>query len=372
MKKNKITSLVLAAIMALTTICILPVAAEGETTAVTAETRTRAPYEVKDGVLVVSSGTEEDATTLTFEYVQGKDGNWALVILGDITLTEKYEMVSADEYVKDIEGTTNEDVYIFFSDNLVSGETYLVTGFNADDEMIASTFATAAEYGIAFEKDSPFFEAWNEAVSVAIMQIDLLVIDDADVADDDDIADDNNDDDVVTPAEDIPSTWALDIVNGAIADELVPENLQGAYRQATTRAEFCALAVAMYEQITGEEIVERVTFDDTTDVNVQKMAAVKVVSGVGNNKFAPDDKLTREQAATILAQLAAALGKDLEVKSPTFADNAAISTWALAAVGQIQNAKVMGGVGNNTFAPKDAYTREQSIITIVQLMTAIQ
>ena len=173
------------------------------------------------------------------------------------------------------------------------------------------------------------------------------------------------------PAEQ-PSSWAAVQVNAAIAANLVPSNLQSKYTQATTRAEFCGLAVALYENVTGKTITDRETFDDTKDVNVEKMAAIGVVSGVGDNKFAPDDKLTREQAAVMLARLADAIGKPLAKKAATFADNASISSWAIEQVGQIQAAGIMGGVGNNTFAPKDPYTREQSIITIMRLYDVVK
>jgi hypothetical protein len=93
-------------------------------------------------------------------------------------------------------------------------------------------------------------------------------------------------------------------VNAAIAANLVPQNLQSKYSQATTRAEFCALAVALYENVTGKTITDRKTFDDTSDINVEKAGAIGVVSGMGNNKFSPNNLLTREQAATILSAVA--------------------------------------------------------------------
>jgi hypothetical protein len=40
--------------------------------------------------------------------------------------------------------------------------------------------------------------------------------------------------------------------------------------------------------------------------------------------------------------------------------------------GQMQATGIMGGVGNNTFAPKDPYTREQSIITIMRLYDVVK
>lgn len=164
-----------------------------------------------------------------------------------------------------------------------------------------------------------------------------------------------------------PSSWAAADVDRAVAEGLVPQTLQEQYTQAATRAEFCALVVAVYESVTGQEIAGRTKFSDTTDVNVEKAAAIGVVSGVGNDAFSPDTGLTREQAATMLARLSTNVGKPLTKQAATFADNGSVSSWALEAVGQIQAAGVMGGVGNNLFVPQGAYTREQSIVTILRL-----
>ena len=166
---------------------------------------------------------------------------------------------------------------------------------------------------------------------------------------------------------DAPSAWAKSYVDDAIAAGLVPASLQSKYTAAATRAEFCALAVALFEAATGEESADRVKFSDTSDVNVEKMAALGVVNGIGGGKFAPDNKLTREQAATMLSRLAKVMGKPLTAGAPTFADNAGVSDWAVDAVGQMQATGVMGGVGDNKFAPGSDYTREQCIITIMRM-----
>ena len=175
-----------------------------------------------------------------------------------------------------------------------------------------------------------------------------------------------------TPAAEKPSPWAEEQVNAAISAKLVPQSLQSKYTQAATRAEFCALAVALYETAAGEEITDRKTFDDTKDVNVEKAAAIGVVSGVGDNKFSPDTQLTREQAAVMLSRLADAIGKPLQKQAATFTDNGNIASWAIEGVGQVQAAGIMSGVGENTFAPQDPYTREQSILTIMRLYGAVK
>ena len=69
----------------------------------------------------------------------------------------------------------------------------------------------------------------------------------------------------------------------------------------------------------------------------------------------------------MLARLAAALGRPIPIKAPTFADNDRISPWAFDAVGQIQSVGIMQGVGNNRFDPKGPYTTEQSIATMLRL-----
>ena len=47
-------------------------------------------------------------------------------------------------------------------------------------------------------------------------------------------------------AVDEPSGWAQEAVQTAREAGLVPEELDGAYAQLVTRAEFCALAAAVY------------------------------------------------------------------------------------------------------------------------------
>lgn len=97
------------------------------------------------------------------------------------------------------------------------------------------------------------------------------------------------------------------------------------------------------------------------------MAYLGVVSGVGDGNFNPDAPLTREMAAVILSQLADAMDIPLATAEPSFADNSEISSWAVNQTGIIQKAGIMSGVGDNRFAPHDYYTREQSITTVIRM-----
>ena len=182
------------------------------------------------------------------------------------------------------------------------------------------------------------------------------------------------------------SDWAHEGISRAVAMGIVPAQLQNNYNQAITRAEFAALAVAFFELTLrnseypdGREITGRVTFDDTSDVNVEKAAYVGLVGGVGNNRFNPDGLLTREQAAVLISRLANhdsrpffgwfndVFEQEMPIFEPTFADNDTLSAWAIDGVGHMQAWDIMGGVGGNRFNPRGAYTREQSIVTFLRL-----
>lgn len=164
-----------------------------------------------------------------------------------------------------------------------------------------------------------------------------------------------------------PSSWAAAAVEEGIDRGIIPKTLQKKYAEPITRAEFCALATAFFEDVSGTEITARATFTDTSDESVEKMGGLGVVQGVGGGRFAPNDLLTREEAAVILTNLSSAMGKELTEAAPSFTDNSTISSWARTQVGQVQVAGIMNGVENGRFAPQDPYTREQSVVTIMRM-----
>jgi len=168
-----------------------------------------------------------------------------------------------------------------------------------------------------------------------------------------------------------PSDWAAEQVETAIGLGLVPEGLQVGFTRAITRAEFAALAVALYENQRGE-ITGRIDFIDTNDEVVRKAAYIGVMQGIGGGRAAPSNDLTREQAAVMLARLAEAFGQPLPDNSASFSDMSSVSDWAVTAVGRVQAADIMLGVGGNTFDPQGQYTREQSIVTALRLFELLE
>ena len=93
-------------------------------------------------------------------------------------------------------------------------------------------------------------------------------------------------------AAEAPSSWAKSAVDTARNAGIVPEQVDQAYTQSITRADFCALAAAVYhtwEKSGNVKSVDKavVSFSDTKDEDVLLCAALGVVNGVGGGKFAP-------------------------------------------------------------------------------------
>ena len=86
-----------------------------------------------------------------------------------------------------------------------------------------------------------------------------------------------------------------------------------------------------------------------------------IVSGVGNNRFAPDQSITREQMAVIMQNYAKVIGFTLPKvhAENTFSDSAKISAYAKDDVKQMQMAGVISGKNNNLFDPQGTATRAE-------------
>lgn len=151
-------------------------------------------------------------------------------------------------------------------------------------------------------------------------------------------------------------------------EPLIPSYLPADFTQNITRSEFCALGMSIYQfEHTREEVYGKEAFTDTEDIDVVRLAALGVVTGVGDGFFAPDAPLTREQAATILCRLAEVMGYPLPAAPANFGDNMSVSSWAADAVGRVQAAGIMSGNDLGNFDPQGPYTRQEAILTCLRL-----
>lgn len=86
-----------------------------------------------------------------------------------------------------------------------------------------------------------------------------------------------------------------------------------------------------------------------------------IVNGTGENRFSPEDAVTREQLATILSRFIDYSGLDLTVTDSgiSFADSAEINTWAAESIETIKNAGIIEGKLGGLFDPQGLATRAE-------------
>ena len=157
--------------------------------------------------------------------------------------------------------------------------------------------------------------------------------------------------------------WAVGNIDYAISMGLVPPSLRSDYTSQITRAEVCALTVALYETITGEEITERKSFpDDGGDVNIQKLGGLGIVNGNTDGTFTPDGQFDRQTMAAITVNLVEKLtGATLAESASTFTDISQAEGWAQGHISKVQKAGLMNGSGDGTFDPLKELDRQMAV-----------
>lgn len=179
-----------------------------------------------------------------------------------------------------------------------------------------------------------------------------------------------------TDASQEPSEWAKKEINSAGVAGIIDRNKKYLYKENITREEFCELVYNTIKAALKKTYTIKTSFkfEDTDNETVVILNRVGIINGKSETKFAPDDFLTREEAATIINRM-------IEKVFPSmistqlyfeFEDSENISDWAMDSIQSICNFKFMNGVGNGKFAPKDTYTTEQAIVTLARVFESAQ
>ena len=142
--------------------------------------------------------------------------------------------------------------------------------------------------------------------------------------------------------------------------------------KATTRAEFVTVLgrlakinPSQYPKAKQVDIQEGSYYQ----AYVNWAIAEGIVKGTDVNHFSPDQKITREEVATILARYLGKQGK-LEDKNQaqTYKDQEQISPWAKETVRKMTEAGIFKGQDKGNFAPKKSFTRAE----FAQVITKIE
>lgn len=197
------------------------------------------------------------------------------------------------------------------------------------------------------------------------------------------------------------SAWAESELKGAYENDLIPDVLIGRdMKQSITRGEFAAVAVKLYESMTGNRtiIAMDAPFTDIATcaerLYILKAYNYQLVSGTSATTYAPDELLTREQMATMLTRvwkkaqwpnytIAADTSYPLSYNAGSrFSDDHEISDYARDSVYFMASKQIIQGLGNNMFAPRNSTsaqaasfyanaTREQALLISYRSLTQL-
>lgn len=164
--------------------------------------------------------------------------------------------------------------------------------------------------------------------------------------------------------------WAVDLVNEAIALNLMPARLKGQdLRGSITRLQFASLAVRLYEAMGGQAVSApgSTPFTDTSDPEAGKAWALGFTAGTSATTFSPSQSITREQAAVMLSAVYRKLGGQVSGQGSPFADDPSISSWARSSVYFMANHGIIVGTGNNCFSPQRSAQRQSCLIMALEM-----
>ncbi len=164
------------------------------------------------------------------------------------------------------------------------------------------------------------------------------------------------------------SSWAISELNEAAKNGLISEKIKNKMNAPITREEFAELAVRLYEAITGEKAAYGAldAFVDTKNMEVYKAFNLKIVNGTNMKErlFSPDEKINREQAATMLYRTIKAIkaDEDFSINNiAVFLDEKEASAWAVDSIKYMNKQGYLLGL-KGKMNPKDLSTREMAVI----------
>ena len=175
----------------------------------------------------------------------------------------------------------------------------------------------------------------------------------------------------------VPNSWYIEAVDYASEHDLFDGTSPTTFDPEgdMTRAMF----VTVLAKLMGADVSKApdAGFTDVPEAwytdYVNWAAQHKYVNGVGNNKFAPEVPITREEIAVVLNNFMTMEKIDLpDVEKPvTFKDADKVSTWATDAVDAMRYAGLMNGDDTGKFNPSDDLTRAEAASVFMRFDMAL-
>lgn len=162
---------------------------------------------------------------------------------------------------------------------------------------------------------------------------------------------------------------ARGIIEGVSASSFAPT-------KPVTRGEFVAILARLSEaegSVYESGLFTDVQTGDWYAPYVQWGYDSGVVQGTGQGRFQPRDPISRQELAVMVARYAASLDYTLPANQAevSFTDRSQFGEWAVAAIGQLQQAGIIEGVGDGRFDPRGTATRAEAAKMVAVLLQGL-
>lgn len=164
-------------------------------------------------------------------------------------------------------------------------------------------------------------------------------------------------------------SWAADAIDYLRSNQVISGKGENSFApfDYVTRAEFTKMAVLLFggdENVSEREFYD-VKAEDWYYAYVKAGVGAGFVLGFGDGSFRPDDNITRQDMAVILMRAARApLAEGITEK---FEDDGMIADYASEAVRELKAAGVIAGDENNCFHPNSCATRAETAVMLYRM-----
>ncbi|MCI5928572.1 MAG: penicillin binding protein PBP4B [Pseudoflavonifractor capillosus] len=171
------------------------------------------------------------------------------------------------------------------------------------------------------------------------------------------------------------SYWAYDAIRFVSEENLFQGVTGGGFAPEMTMSR-AMLATVLYRAAGSPAVTASAGFTDVpagkwySDA-VNWAASKGIVKGVGGNRFAPDDNVSREQIATILYQYVLSTGETAKADASVLAvygDNASVSSWAADGMAWAVKEGIITGKPGSLLAPADSATRAEVATMLMRFL----
>ena len=168
--------------------------------------------------------------------------------------------------------------------------------------------------------------------------------------------------------------WAKDAIN-ALADEgIIKGTSENTFAPSAniTRADFAILLVRAFKMTSESE--ENFADVSANDYFAKELAVARntgLVGGIGENKFAPRNNITRQDMMVIVYRALVAMEKELDTAAISAADFANVSDYAKDAVAALVNAGLVNGK-NGLVDPMANTTRAEVAVLLSRILDFVK